>query len=346
MNIENLRKELEQGDTFTYKRLCEVLEEKTKGGNSKSKQLEDWNRYFEFEKNGTKIKILNIRDKELPDIDKMLGRSKYYNDLETIILYGLKEKGGSLRLSVSKALSFTNMVNQNYFLLNGNESAVSKLYKVDIDFLYAFKNLSRTKLKGIFKRTLDTMKNKALIRYNEVTIICEEKLISSTILENGEEIYETKRVFRKSTEEDDSFIVKIENEALKSVGCTDKKSCYIKGKWGEYIKIINKSLSEKSDILFYYSAYEINSNEEIVMRTITDIENENAKISLNGNISDTISSSKDKSISNTEMREHLVEMLINRETSVDLLSRFIDVKEEYENAKETYEMINYENITN
>ena len=26
MNIDNLRKELEQGDTFTYKKLCEVLE--------------------------------------------------------------------------------------------------------------------------------------------------------------------------------------------------------------------------------------------------------------------------------------------------------------------------------
>ena len=60
MNINNLRKELEQGDTFTYKKLCEVLEEKTKGGDSKKKQLDDWNRYFEYEKNGTKIKILNI----------------------------------------------------------------------------------------------------------------------------------------------------------------------------------------------------------------------------------------------------------------------------------------------
>ena len=36
MNIENLRKELEQGDTFTYKKLCEVLEEEySKGGRCK-----------------------------------------------------------------------------------------------------------------------------------------------------------------------------------------------------------------------------------------------------------------------------------------------------------------------
>ena len=81
MNIENLKKELEQTNTFTYKNLCEILEEKTKTGCSKMKQLDDWFRYFEYEKDGRTIKILSIRDKELPDIDNMLGRSKYYDDL-------------------------------------------------------------------------------------------------------------------------------------------------------------------------------------------------------------------------------------------------------------------------
>lgn len=344
MNIDNLRKELEQGDTFTYKKLCEILEEKTKGGYSKQKQLDDWHRYFEYEKNGTKIKILSIRDKELPDIDKLLGRSKYYDDLETIILYALKENCGSLRVSISKALRFTNLVNQNYFALNGNEKAVSKFYEVDLDFLYAFKNLSRTKLKGLFKRTLNTMKNKALIRYNEITMICEEQVISTTILDGEEEVYETRKVFRPSTKEDDRLIVKIENQALRTLGCTDKKSCYLRGKWNEYMEIITKSLSEESDILFYYTAYVINSNEEVVLRTISEIENENAKASLNGNISNSISTSNDKTISDTKMREYLVEMLIKKETSIDLLTKFIHVKEEYENAKENYEMINYENL--
>ena len=132
MNIENLKKELEQTNTFTYKNLCEILEEKTKTGCSKMKQLEDWFRYFDYKKEDRKIKVLSIRDKELPDIDNMLGRSKYYEDLETIILYALKEEGGSLKVSTSKALGFTNLVNQNYFVLNGNERAVSKFYNVDL----------------------------------------------------------------------------------------------------------------------------------------------------------------------------------------------------------------------
>ena len=342
MNIENLKKELEQTNIFTYKRLCEILEEKTKGGDSKKKQLEDWFRYFVYEKDGTKIKVLSIRDKELPDIDKTLGRSKYYDDLETIILYALKEEGGSLKVSISKALSFTNLVNQNYFALNGNERAVSKFYNVDLDFLYAFKNLSSTKLRGIFKRTLNTMKNKALILYNEITMVCEEQV--EVNIDDGKEVCESKKVFRPSTREDDRLIVKIENKALKDLGFTDKKSCYVKGKWREYMELISEGLSQESNILFYYTSYVINSNEEVVLRTISERENENAKASLNGNISNSFITSNDKTIANDKLREYLVHMLIEKETSIDLFGKFIDVKNKYETAKENYEMINYENL--
>ena len=329
MNIENLRKELEQGDTFTYKKLCEVLEEKTKGGNSKPKQLEDWNRYFEFEKVGTKIKILNIRDKELPDVNKMLGRSKYYSDLETLILYALNEtknKNG-FTLSVSQTLKFTNMVNQNYFTTIGNEYAFCEAYNVDIDFLYAFRNLSRRKIKDIFERTLNTMKNKALINYNKIMMVCVEELSNTFIInENGEKIQEIRRVFRKPTEEEHSLITKAENKALEFVDCIDKTTCVSKGKWMDYVDKMLEILQEDTDILFFYNAYEIFSHEDIVKKEIKIIEQEKAEVSLNEKMCESVSVSKSKLINNDELRNKLVDILLDDDSTTNVRKLFLKIK--------------------
>lgn len=337
MNINNLKKEYKNKDTFTYKKLCEILEvEYNSGGNKKKKQLEDWERYFEYEKNGTKIKILNIREKPLPDVEKVLRKSKYYNDLETIILYGLKENNGFLRLSKSKALIFTNMVNKNYFISANNEEAVSKMYGIDLDFLQAFRSMSSRKLKDIFDKNLKIMKNKALVIVNNVTIVCVKETVSTEIDEKGEKIYNVREIFRKATDEELKEIVKAEKEALNSLGYEDKSSCFLGKGWGMYSAIVNKKLS-KYNIEFYYSAYEIISNKDIITRTITEREQETAKSSLNDNVSDSICKSKNKIINNKETREMLVDMLINENTDIDLMSNFLEIKE-------TYDMIDFNAI--
>ena len=167
MNIENLRKELEQGDTFTYKKLCEVLEEEYNGGCKKKKQLEDWERYFDYEKNKTKIKILNIRDRPLPDVNKMLGKSKYYSDLETIILYALNEaKDGVIELTPYKMLNYCNFVSHNY---------VDCVLKNDLDDdIASFRLFLVTKIEDVFKNTINTMENLNLV----------EKIFSNTSRES------------------------------------------------------------------------------------------------------------------------------------------------------------------
>ena len=50
------------GDNLTYKQLCTLLKVPTNGGNAKKIQLEDWLRYFDYEKNGTKFLITDIYD--------------------------------------------------------------------------------------------------------------------------------------------------------------------------------------------------------------------------------------------------------------------------------------------
>ena len=339
MNIDNLRKELEQGDTFTYKKLCEVLEvEYNSGGNIKKKQLEDWDRYFEYEKVGTKIKILNIRDKELPDINKMLGKSKYYSDLETLILYALNETKNKdyLILSVNKALKFTNMVNQNYFLIIGNEESFCKQYDIDIEFLYSFKNLSRKKIKEIFENNLKTMEDKSLIKMNKVTMICEEKVINTSINEDGEVIYETRKIFRKATTEEDSIILNAGKKVLKEMGIVRKHECVKLGRWTEYItKVLEYVHDELEYIDFFYNAYEIISHKDIVIKEISEVEKLNAENSLNTKMCEAMSLTKNKLIKNKEMRESLVDILINTDT-------LINVKHDLLKARDVSDMTDYD----
>lgn len=45
-----------------YRKICEYLHEPIKTGKSKQLQLEDWKRYFEYERNGNAFVITKVYD--------------------------------------------------------------------------------------------------------------------------------------------------------------------------------------------------------------------------------------------------------------------------------------------
>lgn len=71
MNINKL-KESQIKEFKNYKVACEFLEEEIKSGKSKKIQLEDWERYFAFHKEGQKIIIDCIYNDVIPKTDKRL----------------------------------------------------------------------------------------------------------------------------------------------------------------------------------------------------------------------------------------------------------------------------------
>lgn len=84
MRIENLH----EGQVVkNYKSLCEILnvEARKSGSNSHKAQLKDFNRYFEFEKQGHKYIIKNIYDKPKDKIDNRSnnigGNNLKYKDI-------------------------------------------------------------------------------------------------------------------------------------------------------------------------------------------------------------------------------------------------------------------------
>lgn len=73
MNLNKMKELYEekvlQGDELiikNYKEMCKILNEEVLEGNSKKSQIKEWNRYFDFTRDGQKYIINDIYDKELP----------------------------------------------------------------------------------------------------------------------------------------------------------------------------------------------------------------------------------------------------------------------------------------
>lgn len=79
-----------------YKILCGLLGQEVKDGKSKKLQLEDWKRYFDWEKSGQKFIITDIYDTPLTKEDKRkLGNNSIYvKYIEVILLQYLSKQQG------------------------------------------------------------------------------------------------------------------------------------------------------------------------------------------------------------------------------------------------------------
>lgn len=71
-----------------YKELCNILGQEIKDGKSKKLQLENFKRYFDFEKSGQKFIITDIYDTPLTKEDRRrLGNNSIYvKNIELILL--------------------------------------------------------------------------------------------------------------------------------------------------------------------------------------------------------------------------------------------------------------------
>ena len=69
---------LSVGQVFkNYKDLCETIGEPVKEGSSKRAQLKEWNRFFEYDKQGYKFIITDIYDEPKEKIDdKVIGNGE------------------------------------------------------------------------------------------------------------------------------------------------------------------------------------------------------------------------------------------------------------------------------
>lgn len=268
-----------------YKELCNLLGQEIKNGKSKKYQLEEFSRYFDWEKSGQKFIITDIYDTPLTKEDKrQLGNNSIYVQcIEVILLQYLSKQEGYTRTFTKRAWwEMLGITNHKYGRLS--EKQLEDLdYTVTPFEIKHFYQRCNKKLEQILFSALNSLKNRKLIMYEIQTVIVEhdEK-------EKGKERYFL------AQDDDKKRILQIERHVLHDIMGYDKMfQVFIRFKEKEFYKKVNELLYENYGWDYYFKQVkviytpedirealpqmEINLQKEILNKKVIDFLNSNAK---------------------------------------------------------------------
>lgn len=270
-----------------YRELCMLLNQDVKGGKSKQLQIEDFKRYFDFEKAGQKFIITDIYDEPLTKEDKRkLGNNSIYvKYIEMILLQHLsKQKGYTKTLTKRNWWELLGMVNKKY-----NKIAPKQLQKIDYKItpfqINNFYQRCNKKLEQILFSALNNLKNRKLILWELQTVIV-------TIDDRG------KQDWSLALDEDKKRILQVERYILKNVMRYEKIfQVFLHNKQNEYYHLVNEKLNElygwhhyfkqikliytPEDVQEAIQQSEIELQKEILNQKIINVLNDNAKEKYN-----------------------------------------------------------------
>lgn len=294
MNIENL----EVGKIYkNYKVMCEALGVNIEAGNSKKAQLKEWERYFEYTKQGNKFIINTIYDEPKEKQDFRNGgnnKVKYIDKIEKLILDLLvqDENNGHVFLSKNKLLQTLKMVNENYSYGKYKPQKLSKYTNVKKEEISDFYEISDDMLQRNLEAALKNLRNKALIVWKTSLTIgyietyvplnedAEVKATRKQVMDsNGdiEYVYDVaqpakRMVHQKANEIEEKLIIHTEKEVLNTFGFKAIKDVFRYNKSEEFYKRVQSILFEKHNIYLYYNSYEITFNYDHILEEWEEFE--------------------------------------------------------------------------
>ncbi len=167
MNLNNIH----VNDNYNYKTLCELLEEPYKSSCSKNAQLDEWRRYFAWERNGHKYLITKKYDTPLPPLKHTRNKlSRYATLLYPLIIdelnSNLLKTGYSVfrKSKLSIYMDFGFAKNIMYARPNSN-------YWLDWDIFEEVKSNFFEIAGRFFKRATDNLNKTKKIKCQEVHYI-------------------------------------------------------------------------------------------------------------------------------------------------------------------------------
>jgi len=295
MNIPKLREYYKTSNTIkNYKEVCTILDMPIKGGRAKILQLEDLARYCKFTNDKHKFIFSEIYDEALEkidhrkDLDKKGNNSKYVENIKALILHMLlKTDENGYRLTKVKLFELLGMVNELYaqdeHMKEYLPTIDNRIQLFDINHMY-FR--ADNKLTKILFDSLNSLKRKYLIRYNEIDIIVRT-------MANFKESH------LESTTEEDEILQSAKYNALADMNLESLMQVILKFKTKEYKSRVNKYLNKygikytykqielfyiKKDLMRELSIMEIKTNRKELNEKIIEVINENAHKTYNKNI--------------------------------------------------------------
>ncbi|CAM2830323.1 hypothetical protein HAHI6034_05095 [Hathewaya histolytica] len=310
MNIENLKNQWlkNKNKEWKYKEICEELEEEYRcRGKSRILQLEDWKRYFYFYKpnpKGQKFIITEFYEEVKEKVDgRKTGNTglnpnshgnntaEYIKNIEKLILDLLTQEGcGKVFLSKHVLLRTLKMVNENYAFCKQRIPKLSKFMSVEKATVQEWYDSTSSMLESNLETALKNLEKQSLILWSRETTVAETIAIGECEQNNkivkiihrdkyGEEVVDYKYVadervlidHREATDDEKTFILFTEREALKEMGFDNKGKLIAYGLWDEFMNKVNEIVLKELGIAFYYKSYKILFNEEHIYEIVEEI---------------------------------------------------------------------------
>ncbi|WEZ09561.1 hypothetical protein P5663_06870 [Priestia flexa] len=257
MKLDNIS----EGQIFkNYKALCSELGVKVySGGNAKKAQLKEFERYFDYYREGNKYIVKEIYDEPKPKID---GRGKspgsrrnnsvYDNYIQLLIADMLATSNkNELSVSTTSLLEKLNMINKNYKLFRESVEEIVGVVEVEKILVHDFYNTSGSSLKNTLERALNDLDDKRVAYYQKIMKVFDKRTQSHRQATKREEEL-IKHTYEKET-------LKWFPEEYQSM-----KKIRVSKHWKNFNKQVMKRLNEETDIEYYYSAYLITINEKYI----------------------------------------------------------------------------------
>ena len=173
MNISKVN-DLKVGQTFkNYKELVAFFDDKVKTGESKMCQLENFKRYFSYEKQGNKFIITAIKD--VPTDKKLQGKDATYGiELDALFKNCLGSKTYTNRHLYTKLLPIVNIEDNEEFF-EDNASDLTLIYNCKDDSL-----IQQYRSKMLRTLTVDISRSLNRLTKNDI-IACEDIIVGQYI---------------------------------------------------------------------------------------------------------------------------------------------------------------------
>lgn len=280
MNLENICEGL---IVKNYKEMCALLEETVKGGDSKKSQLKEWERYMAYHKEGNKFIVDEVyceSDIKEKQDNRGLCNNAYGDDLKTLILCILaaSENIDELTIPTTLLLKQLHMVNVNYSIGRRNQEKLSKLMCMDEIYINEFYNTTHTNLQNSVETALKQLVKMKLIDWNIIKMVCKKKAnfkineVNEIVIgENMKPVYTVKESYEPATKEEGLFIMDVERLTLLEFGCDSVSEIFKSGRATEYYNKVNEIIRNKTNIIYYFNAYNITYNSKNIFDKLSSM---------------------------------------------------------------------------